>query len=558
MNRSLTPASSLDNIRKEAKRWLKALRAGDAAARRRLVAANPAAPDNPGLRDVQLALAREHGLAGWAALRQALEDLALQNCSRAERIEAVLRSATWRGDRTTASRFLVRWPELATAGLLAAVSTGKLAEVERCLATDPGAAARKAGPLDREPLLYLAYARLPGGEGHGTDIARLLLDRGADPNARWRFKPDHIPFTALTGVIGEGEGMQPPHPQAEALADLLIERGADPYDPQALYNTSIVGDEVFWLEFLWTRSEQCGRLEAWRTTEDTAQIGGVVTLSALDYLLGNAVSANHLKRAGWLLAHGADPDSPQAYAPKRSQREAALALGYEEMAELLVHHGAAAPPLRGEVAFQAACMRLDREAAREVARAHPEVLASAQPMIVACRAGRMPVVALLLELGVPVDVADQDGLRGLQAAIMGDSLEVVELLVAHGADVDRPTKHFGGAMGFAGHFGRRTIAAFLAPRSQDVHNLTHLGMKDRLAELFAADPTLVNFRHPRHLFTPLFVVPPDEQDAVDMAAFLLACGADPQMKNASGESVEESYRRRGLFDLVDLLHAEAS
>ena len=75
MSRSLTPDSSLETLRKEAKRWLKALRAGDAEARRRIVAVRPAALANPSLRDVQLALAREHGLPGWAALKAELDDL---------------------------------------------------------------------------------------------------------------------------------------------------------------------------------------------------------------------------------------------------------------------------------------------------------------------------------------------------------------------------------------------------------------------------------------------------------------------------------------------------
>ncbi len=159
---------------------------------------------------------------------------------------------------------------------------------------------------------------------------------------------------------------------------------------------------------------------------------------------------------------------------------------------------------------------------------------------------------------VHVDIADENGLRGLQAAIIGDSLEVVELLVAHGADIDRPTKHYGGAMGFAGHFGRRRIAAFLAPLSQDVHNLTYLGMKDGLAEVFAADPALVNLRHPRNGLTPLFTVPPEEQAAIDMAAFLLGHGADAQFKNSAGDTAEEAFRRRGLFELADFLHDEAA
>ena len=83
MSRTLTQDSSLETLKKEAKRWLKALRAGDAASRRRLVAVTPAAPADPSLRDVQLALAREHGLPGWAALRAELDDLAMARRSNA-------------------------------------------------------------------------------------------------------------------------------------------------------------------------------------------------------------------------------------------------------------------------------------------------------------------------------------------------------------------------------------------------------------------------------------------------------------------------------------------
>ena len=53
--------TTLDNLRKTAKRWLKALRDGDAEARARLVRAYPGAPEQPTLRDVQHALARERG-----------------------------------------------------------------------------------------------------------------------------------------------------------------------------------------------------------------------------------------------------------------------------------------------------------------------------------------------------------------------------------------------------------------------------------------------------------------------------------------------------------------
>jgi hypothetical protein len=79
MNRRITPDTNLDNpktldnLKREAKRWLKGLRAGEAQARARLQRVYADAPAEPGLRDVQYALALEHGLPGWAALKKAVE-----------------------------------------------------------------------------------------------------------------------------------------------------------------------------------------------------------------------------------------------------------------------------------------------------------------------------------------------------------------------------------------------------------------------------------------------------------------------------------------------------
>src|SRR5262245_57495836 len=77
MTRKLTARSSLENLRKEAKRWLSALRENDAEARERLRRAWPGAPTVPSLRDVQHALALEAGLTGWAAIKGELAAIAL-------------------------------------------------------------------------------------------------------------------------------------------------------------------------------------------------------------------------------------------------------------------------------------------------------------------------------------------------------------------------------------------------------------------------------------------------------------------------------------------------
>lgn len=324
MSRTLTLDSTLENFRKEAKRWLKALRAGDVGARRRLLATTPAAPADPGLRDIQLALAREFGFPGWAALQHALDELAHARRSLAERVDIVLRSVMWQADRTVASRILARFPEIGAANLYTAVSTGNLAELERRLVADPAAANRKGGARDREPLLYLAYARLPGSELHGLEMAEALLDRGADPNASWTGAWGPPPFTVLTGVIGEGAGVQPPHPPGKGPRRSVDRSRRRPLRPAGA------------LQHLNRRRR--GRLEAWRAVPEFSKIGGAFELNALDYLLGNAVAANHLRRAEWLLAHGANANSLHAYA-KRLQREEALIQGHEEMADLLIRHG---------------------------------------------------------------------------------------------------------------------------------------------------------------------------------------------------------------------------
>jgi hypothetical protein len=63
---------TLESLKKEAKRWLSALRKNHPESRLRFEQLLGRPPENPTLRDVQHALAIEHGFAGWADLRRAL------------------------------------------------------------------------------------------------------------------------------------------------------------------------------------------------------------------------------------------------------------------------------------------------------------------------------------------------------------------------------------------------------------------------------------------------------------------------------------------------------
>ena len=146
-----------------------------------------------------------------------------------------------------ARRFLAQNPELPRADIYAAAAVGDVAAMRSMLERDPALATRKGGALGWEPLLYACYSRLDSPEpAHSTlEVARLLLEAGADPNAGFLWKGYVPPFTALTGAFGEGEdgNNQPPHQHRDALARLLLDAGADPNDGQTLYNRSFRPDD---------------------------------------------------------------------------------------------------------------------------------------------------------------------------------------------------------------------------------------------------------------------------------------------------------------------------
>src|SRR5581483_6732810 len=107
--------------------------------------------------------------------------------------------------RGVAESILARHPDIARENIYTAVVCGEIDLVRGMLAADPDAARRRGGPKGSadgqserfvlsatsaahprwEPLLYLCYARLDHAPTNDNAIAlaELLLDHGADPNA---------------------------------------------------------------------------------------------------------------------------------------------------------------------------------------------------------------------------------------------------------------------------------------------------------------------------------------------------------------------------------------
>ena len=92
MSDELPRRRTLESLKKEAKRWLDELRQESPAARRRLDQAVARAIAAPTLRDVQYALAREHGFPGWNDLRRHVESLTPEPGTTLRQYEQMARS----------------------------------------------------------------------------------------------------------------------------------------------------------------------------------------------------------------------------------------------------------------------------------------------------------------------------------------------------------------------------------------------------------------------------------------------------------------------------------
>ena len=302
---------------------------------------------------------------------------------------------------------------------------------------------------------------------------------------------------------------------------------------------------------LWNASVASGETPKWRAAPPPSPEGRQGP-NQLDYLLGNAVTHHNPRRVAWLLEHGANPDCTHVYTGRRLLELAQLQ-GTDEIVALLRGRGAQEDAPSAQVAFQIACRQGDFDKARSIAAASAEILTHAEVLITAAAADRIDLIDLLLELGMPVDIMDDGGARALQGAVVHDARRAVTHLLARGSLVDTPTKHYGGALGTASHFKRHECARLLAPHSRDVHNMVSLGLVERLAELFAAEPALANLPHFRRGSTPLFWLPEDEAAAMDMARFLLNHGADASARNQEGRTSGEQAHLRGQDSLARLL-----
>jgi ankyrin repeat protein len=489
--RGLPGNANLEQLKKGSKSFQRAVRAGDPGAAHVVNEFHPrlasAAPGSAELQaftraDAQLVVARQFGFPSWPKLKAHLELVERYSRSPHEQpvggpltdqnaiVDEFLRLAclTYGDDERSrldrAEALLAEHGWLARANIHTIAATGDVDAARQLLGRDRSQASLAGGPHRWEPLLYLAYARVRSGPGSDAlEVARLLLENGADPNAGYLWEGLIPPFTALTGALGGG-GALPLHPRELALARLLLEAGADPNDGQALYNRGPDPEEG-WVDLLLELGLGTGDGGPWRRLLGERQDS---PRQMVEDLLMSAAGHGYTERIRKLLARGVDPAGRGSrhpiYRGRSPVQEAALA-GHLDIIELLVAAGASWEHDQVD-ALIAAAMAGDREAVDRLLVADPAVRERAierEPALLvrAAEQEKLSVATLLIELGFDVNALDRSA--PLHEAAMRGNLELIRLLLDHGADPNlHDTGYDGTPAGWAEHFGHTDAQQLLA------------------------------------------------------------------------------------------------
>jgi ankyrin repeat protein len=416
------------------------------------------------LHDAQSCVAREYGFASWQDLRRYCETQSVSDSARSDRVLRWLQlvysgdvgGTANRANPRVAARMLAENPELVAADAWLACAIGDEPSLRLAAANDSAWVNRPGGPLQLPPLVAVTHSSLLQAGEFRVSLhrsARFLLEAGADPNQRIgsRWPPASINKPDERNMLSALYGAAGPNDDAE-LAKMLLDAGADPNDGESLYHS---------LE----HPSACTRL----LLEHGARVTGSNALyhvldfdnvAALELLLkhggdpnepaGNAPLTDWGTPLLWairrrrsrrcieaLLDAGANPSATTPGGV--SAYRLALQFGLGEVADLL-HGVTSAEPLAEEELFVAACARGDEDEARRIGSKRPDLpgsLSTRQLRLLPDMAaeGGDVGVRLMVRLGWPIAVRGGDwDASALNHAVFRGDAELTRYLLEHGAN----------------------------------------------------------------------------------------------------------------------------
>jgi ankyrin repeat protein len=413
----------------------------------------------------------------------------------AERRVEFIRASTWHGTLDRADAMLAAHPELASSDIHIAAILGDDAGVRRHLARDAAGAHLRSEPYGADPLTHLClskYLRLdPTRSDAFVRAATALLDAGADPNAGFWSTGDHPEHeTPLYGASGVAHHAP--------LTRLLLERGADPNDGEAVYHSPETYDNAAMSLLVETR----------RLTDES-----------LSVLLIRKHDWHDYDGAKYLLERGADANAPWRPGGWRPLHHALARSNRLAMIELLVEHGA--DPL----------LTNDRDGLSGVARA--------------AREGRNDVLQSFARHGLSIELQGTD--RLIAACAMGDAASVHDLAGQEPALVNEAVAMGGGLLArFAGNGNTAGVRQLLdlgidaaAPFVEgDGYFDEPRGSLAIHVAAWRAQPAIVALLLERG--SP--VDPPDPKGRTPLALAIKACVDSYWMNRRTPESVETLLR----------------
>jgi ankyrin repeat protein len=444
---SLPAHPDLAQLRRQAKELLRAARSGDTDAIARIRAVSEALT----LAAAQLALAREYGFASWPRLT---DEVDARTLGLAERADEFIQ-ASISGNTRRAARMLEETPGLAGHSFATAVILGDADRVRADLQRDATLATRPDARTGWTALHAACSSRWHQIEPVRADglasVARLLLEAGSDPTGPTPRRPrgggGWRPLRCVIAVSNSGSSNR-------QIVELLLERGTVP-DDHDLYLAGFAHDRHQLLPLLIAKTPNLAEIAeqalAAPISNNDTESGRMLLAAGADphryrdddgcptSIICAALEAGCEREfLELLLDHRADPDA--ADPAGRTPYQLATAAGQTELADLLRRHGAADTATSID-RFLSACRRADRAEADRLLADDSGLLGrlSEEERAAIFRAaehGDTAAVALMLDLGFPLETVGDDGGTALHAAAYNGSRQTVRLLLDRGADIE--------------------------------------------------------------------------------------------------------------------------